>query len=113
MDFNTFGSTVGLDNVRDVRLYPLHRLDAEVKVRADAICASSAFCRAVEAAENRIAGMARARATADPGETDGKPSAAQTCMASRGTEIEPSAAVGGAGSRTDGGLAWTGGGRSW
>ena len=113
MDFNTFGSTVGLDNAKDVRLYPLHRLDAEVKVRADAICASSAFCRAVEAAEERIAGMARARATADLGETDGKPSAARTGMASRETEIEPSPAVGGAGSQTDTGLAWTGSGRSW
>ena len=55
IDFNTFGSTVGLEDSDSVRLYTLPRLDAEVDACADRMCDTEPFARAVAEAEEWLA----------------------------------------------------------
>jgi ferrochelatase len=54
IDFNTFGSTSGLETLEGVSLVPAERLEAEVEAFADRTCATPHFAKAVEAAEQFI-----------------------------------------------------------
>ncbi|MCH7597187.1 MAG: ferrochelatase [Planctomycetes bacterium] len=65
VDFNTFGSTDGVDDLKGAKLYRLHQLDAEVRAKADEMCSSETFGRAVEAVELRIAELVQKQADND------------------------------------------------
>ena len=54
IDFNTFGSTRGLETMEGVNLYPEELLEAEVTAFADRMCATPDFARAVDHAERYI-----------------------------------------------------------
>ncbi|MDO8630937.1 MAG: ferrochelatase [Phycisphaerales bacterium] len=54
IDFNTFGSTSGLETLEGVSLVPAELLEAEAEAFADQMCATPHFAKAVEAAERFI-----------------------------------------------------------
>ncbi len=54
IDFNTFPSTKGLDEIDGVTVHPLVRLDAEVAAHADELCSTESFLEAARAAEDWI-----------------------------------------------------------
>lgn len=54
IDFNTFGSTSGLETLEGVTLYPAELLEAEVAAFADRMCATPHFAEAFEVAERFI-----------------------------------------------------------
>lgn len=54
IDFNTFGSTSGLETLEGVRLFPADFLEAEADAFADRMCATPHFAKAIEAAEQFI-----------------------------------------------------------
>jgi ferrochelatase len=55
VDFNTFGSTAGLDTLPGVTLVDAEGVDKAVRAFAGAMCVTEAFSRAVEEAERWIA----------------------------------------------------------
>ena len=55
IDFNTLGSTAGLDAVEGLTLWTAEQLDRAVMTFADAMCATPDFHRAVDEAEKWIA----------------------------------------------------------
>lgn len=63
LDFNTSGSTEGLEGLGGVQLWPAERLEAEVEVFAESLCAREEFPRAVQEVETWIAGRAPTRIT--------------------------------------------------
>jgi hypothetical protein len=54
IDFNTFGSTTGLETIPGVTLVDAVALDDAVAAFADAMCATESFVHAVRGAEERI-----------------------------------------------------------
>lgn len=54
IDFNMFGSTIGVDSLNSVRLYTAAALEKHVAVYADKMCSTDKFLRAVEEAERYI-----------------------------------------------------------
>jgi hypothetical protein len=54
IDFNTFGSTTGLETIPGVTLIDAVELDAAVNEFADAMCATERFSQAVKDVEERI-----------------------------------------------------------
>jgi glutamyl-tRNA reductase len=54
IDFNSFGSTSGLETLEGVSLVPAELLEAEAEAFADRMCATPHFAKAVEAAEQFI-----------------------------------------------------------
>ena len=54
LDFNTFGSTIGLERIQGVTVLGARRLDDEVLALGQALCASERFAQAVEEAERWI-----------------------------------------------------------
>jgi hypothetical protein len=60
IDFNTFGSTRGVDSLAGATVWDANRLDEEVAAYGEAMCTDSEFASAVDAAERWIiAGAAR------------------------------------------------------
>ncbi|MFH1418212.1 MAG: ferrochelatase [Planctomycetota bacterium] len=54
IDFNTFGSTTGLEDLDGIRLWTAEDLEAAVAAYSDEMCGSGDFATAVEAAESWI-----------------------------------------------------------
>ena len=54
IDFNTFGSTRGLETIEGVSLYPAEFLEAEVAAFADRMCATPHFAQAFDTAERYV-----------------------------------------------------------
>lgn len=55
LDFNMFGSTVGLEDINGITVYDARRLQAEVETVASDICEQENFAEAVKTVESKLA----------------------------------------------------------